>query len=404
MKRKVIAPNVVRGGVAIPIGGNKYLMKGKKHTNGGIDIGNDNKNGLEVEDDEVVQMNNKSVKVFSSVPFLNGNSPAKKVLGGEDPNKIFKQQESYKDRNNLNDDGSTNNKQSMRKFKVGGKKKLQTIENPFSQQKGFGVTANTTLDVPDVLEGTLNVNGMSGVKPTTTLQRIGQFANTAGTKIGEFVSNNPNETVDGVGLVGNVIGAVAGNRANKRMLDRLEYAPAPTARRAAKLKTNVNINPQLDTARESLANYERDIDANTASSRVALARKQRGRVATQGQITDIEGQKENMETQLVNQDRLNQQEVDNTNTSEYNSWVQGKANFNNAVLEKRSENSVGLIEGVNRGVQDLIGRGERRAASDQTIKAMLAGNPNVSPELLKAYGIKVPKTTKTKKRNNKLPD
>lgn len=105
-KNKVIIPKVVRGGVAIPIGNNYYYMKGRKHSNGGIDIGNDPKTGLEVESDEIVHMTPKEVKVFSAVPFINGNSPAQLVLGGINPNKVFEIQEKFKDKNNIKDDGT----------------------------------------------------------------------------------------------------------------------------------------------------------------------------------------------------------------------------------------------------------------------------------------------------------
>ena len=105
---KRIVPNVVRGGVALPLRGktNYYYMRGRKHSDGGIDIGKNPRTGLEVEDGEVMHLTNNSVKVFSSVPFLNGKSPAQKVMGGENPTKVFKQQEEFKDKNNMNDDGT----------------------------------------------------------------------------------------------------------------------------------------------------------------------------------------------------------------------------------------------------------------------------------------------------------
>ena len=106
MKRKVIKPNVVSGGVAIPLGDNMYLMRGRKHKNGGIDIGNDPKTGIEVEDGEIMQMTNKGAKIFSAMPLLRGSSPANEVLSGANPNDVFRRQETYKDRNGINDDGS----------------------------------------------------------------------------------------------------------------------------------------------------------------------------------------------------------------------------------------------------------------------------------------------------------
>lgn len=104
--KNALAPNVVGGGIAIPIGNNMYYMKGRKHEQGGIDIGPNNNNGLEVEGEEVVQVKPNELKVFSSVPFLRGNSPAELVLGGANPNTVFNAQERYKDINRLNDDGT----------------------------------------------------------------------------------------------------------------------------------------------------------------------------------------------------------------------------------------------------------------------------------------------------------
>lgn len=104
--KNAFAPNVVGGGIAIPIGNNMYYMKGRKHEQGGIDIGPNNNNGLEVEGEEVVQVKPNELKVFSSVPFLRGNSPAELVLGGANPNTVFNAQERYKDINRLNDDGT----------------------------------------------------------------------------------------------------------------------------------------------------------------------------------------------------------------------------------------------------------------------------------------------------------
>ena len=48
MKKYILNPKVVRGGKAIPLGNNFYYMRGRKHEQGGIDLGADDKNGLEV--------------------------------------------------------------------------------------------------------------------------------------------------------------------------------------------------------------------------------------------------------------------------------------------------------------------------------------------------------------------
>lgn len=106
-------PNIVRGGNAIPLGDNFYYIKGRKHSAGGVDIGADPKTGLEVEGEEVMKVTPKEVRVYSSVPFLQGNSPAELVMGGANPDAVFNAQEEFKDRNRINDDGT--------KYENGGK-------------------------------------------------------------------------------------------------------------------------------------------------------------------------------------------------------------------------------------------------------------------------------------------
>ena len=61
--KKVLTPNVKNGGVAIPLGNNKYYMKGRKHKDGGIGIGNNDSTGLEVEDGEVMKLTNDDIRV-----------------------------------------------------------------------------------------------------------------------------------------------------------------------------------------------------------------------------------------------------------------------------------------------------------------------------------------------------
>jgi hypothetical protein len=106
----IITPNIIRGGKAIDLGNNMYYIAGRKHSNGGVDVGKD----LEVEGGEVMQMKPNEVRVFSSVPFLRAGSPAKLVLGGANPDVVFNAQESFKNRNRIKDDGT--------KYRNGGNK------------------------------------------------------------------------------------------------------------------------------------------------------------------------------------------------------------------------------------------------------------------------------------------
>lgn len=395
--KKVLRPQVVAGGKALPLGDNFYYMAGKKHKDGGIDIGHNPNTGIEVEDEEIMHLTNKEVKVFSSVPFLNGESPAQKILKGDSPTKVFNAQQKYKQVNGIKDDGTKKQNggkvMTRKKYVVGGNKRgkdlsLLPVNNTTNNR-------NSDLNLLNISEQNMLANRNSVQSATDTPQStfnrvvsdVKNVFQKGANNVETFYKENPGSLGDTIGIGANIIGGLISNRANNKMLDKLQYGKEPVARQAAKLKTNININPQLDRMRETLADYERDVDNNTASSRVALARKQRGRVAGTLQTNELYGNKENMETQLINNDRLNQQRVSDANVSDYNNWSQGKTAFNNAVIEKRSENTIGLMETLNSGVQDLLTRGERRKATKDTLIAMSAGNPNVNPRILKEIGL-----------------
>lgn len=715
MNNKRLRPNIVRGGVAIPIPNKKnyYYMKGRKHEQGGIDIGKNPRTGLEVEDGEVMHISPTEVKVFSSVPFLNGESPAEKVMKGNNPNKVFNAQERYKDVNNINDDGTKNNRNRKNKSRYGTKKNgfekikemqslannVSTLENPIispdytpyydttevgklinhsenpdsigfdkdtrrwyaPKGKGFdkdnfgmgvdrytggnindkikkdskgreyiteederdlrfkriksanqsakrridfirkyyndegnvtetkealvtnliynrgsGKTARVYFNPEDekyvpmqraILRGTddevreeinkiykeaglanrdslvndfykrknkKRMGGLSRSKdygskskpypnvdkkdfagknrsypiPTksdaidalrlaglhgrddiktkvynkypelrkraknggvytvtsngkTSLRMIPSTGERIKFKNGgiediektvtlipeiyslglkDELSNKINQPIvnyhtpveeikydildtkgrfnpitgvdlntkrdydnrnnimkkrgynslisDGIGIASNIVGSIIGYNANKKALKKMKYNKAPVNLIPSKLKTSININPQLDTIRDQQQAYERQIDANTASSRVALGRKQLGRLNTIKLLNNIYANKENTETELINKDRLNQQAVVNQNITNYNTWKEKKNAFENAIIEKQSENTIGLINSINAGVQNAIGNFEKRLATENNIRAIAAANPNVNPIILKALGVR----------------
>lgn len=715
MSNKRLRPNIVRGGIAIPIPNKKnyYYMKGRKHEQGGIDIGKNPRTGLEVEDGEVMHISPTEVKVFSSVPFLNGESPAEKVMKGNNPNKVFNAQERYKDVNNINDDGTKNNRNRKNKSRYGTKKNgfekikemqslannVSTLENPIispdytpyydttevgklinhsenpdsigfdkvtrrwyapkgkdldEDNFGMGVDRYTGGNINDkikkdskgreyiteederdlrfkriksanqsakrridfirkyyndegdvtetkealltnliynrgssrtareyfnpedkkyvpmqkaILRGTNDevrkeinkiyreaglanrdslvndfykrrnkkrMGGLSRSKdygskskpypnvdkkdfagknrsypiPTksdaidalrlaglhgrddiktkvynkypelrkraknggvytvtsngkTSLRMIPSTGERIKFKNGgiediektvtlipeiyslglkDGLSNKINQPIvnyhtpveeikydildtkgrfnpitgvdlntkrdydnrnnimkkrgynslisDGIGIASNIVGSIIGYNANKKALKKMKYNKAPVNLIPSKLKTSININPQLDTIRDQQQAYERQIDANTASSRVALGRKQLGRLNTIKLLNNIYANKENTETELINKDRLNQQAVANQNITNYNTWKEKKNAFENAIIEKQSENTIGLINSINAGVQNAIGNFEKRLAAENNIRAIAAANPNVNPIILKALGVR----------------
>lgn len=554
MNKQVKKPNVVRGGIAIPLGRNYYYMAGRKHKNGGIDIGKNPRTGLEVEDGEVMHISDKNVKVFSSVPFLNGKSPAQKVLGGENPNIVFKQQESFKDRNGINDDGTKKNTRTKAKMgtidwdkideyadtaektlgaaNLGLSVATLAAPNPYTATGAYGtglagivtdlyqgVRSGIKGDWPSVGKNIVDIGlsliGMRALKAAKKWNDLDKAKQAAGIQreyvtrtIGRrpktrhkikvpkerdaaehnymlgygsipmstflnFVDptklNNKNNTndkkamgglsrskdygskskpypkvkskdfaekgrsypiptkadaVDALRLAGlhgrddvkskvyrkyptlrkkakwglskndtislatNAGGSLISAGINAAILSKLKSPNQPISAPAAKLKTKININPQLDKMRETIAEYERNVDNNTLSSRVALARKQNARLAGILQTNELYGEKENKETELINADKLNQQAIAAENIKAYNDWNDRVTAFENDVLDKQSENIVNSLGTINQGVQDTISRIEQRDSERQTRLAMLAAYPNVNPRILRTIGVK----------------
>lgn len=644
-------PNVVAGGIAQPLGNNFFYMNGRKHSQGGIDIGPSDKTGIEVEGGEVVETNGNELKVYSAQPIINGVSPAKLIMGGANPNKVFKAQEDFKDRNGINDDGTkakygkekyvaksdntrvtpimesprnsgikqgdfiyypetyriANNtlekvparkevnmtpleqinpefdillggagKQgfevidivdvnsdkfkgipytrdhfgkytkgySRKSRKLGGKNMIVSISGnvknglihspsstgglrdkfavggkrinrhgrtwEYDEQIGAYVpitnrTINRTSAYPinksargETIIGSdytfrngrwsknnnvntnnnkLNIDNGNrrpqyyaerrlplfedGVGITSGLVRAGwshgndkgiSINNTNIPSLSETKSNGKTPrgerskssqstqsistktpptavynrnlpkveasipttlpvstntpvkgttfsdgkgqgkfknltTADWIGLGSNVAGSLASYLASKRAINKMRGPGQPTLISANKLKTKYNINPQLDRIREDKFEAYRDIDSNTASSRVSLARKQRVRNAAGQAVNELYGNKENIETNLINQDRRNQQSVRQFNAQQYNQYIDRKTAFDNGIREAKVTNINNLFSGINAGIQDMISRYENRKALNNTIGAMRASAPNVDDRIMRDAGV-----------------
>lgn len=194
-------------------------------------------------------------------------------------------------------------------------------------------------------------------------------------------------TADWIGLGSNVAGSLASYFASKRAINKMRGPGQPTLISANKLKTKYNINPQLDRIREDKFEAYRDIDSNTASSRVSLARKQRVRNAAGQAVNELYGNKENIETNLINQDRRNQQSVRQFNAQQYNQYIDRKTAFDNGIREAKVTNINNLFSGINAGIQDMISRYENRKALNNTIGAMIASAPNVDDRIMRDAGV-----------------
>ena len=423
--------DVVRGGIAIPIPNkdNYYYMSGRKHINGGIDLGKDPKTGLEVEDGEVVKIGKNDIKVFSSVPFQNGKSPAERVLGGENADTVFKEQEAFKDKNGLNDDGT-------KKKKLGGNivglysitSNGETRLRPFPSTGSLSrIRRKALLGIFDDNDETSQNNetdmSTTNNKPlkTTTLKEIVITPKNVEDETEKRIAKNEkrNRLInsylsgyhgDAINLLSNIGGNIATTLINRRALNKMQAPLQPISQTAAKLRTNYNINPQLDNLRETAARYEEAVNNNTASSRTALARNQQNRFATALNTNSLYGTKENEETKLINADRLNQQEVANKNVEAYNAW-QDKVNaFKNAITEKKAENLVGLTQGITSGITSTIENVQQRMRDDKSILANALSHPNlpieefyhnglISKRAYDAYRKAYPLKTDTKKED-----
>lgn len=601
-------PNVVAGGIAQPLGNNFFYMNGRKHSQGGIDIGPSDKTGIEVEDGEVVETNGNELKVYSAQPIINGVSPAKLVMGGANPNKVFKAQEDFKDRNKINDDGTIkamgglsrdkdygskkkpypsvakkdfagghrsypiptkadaidalrlaglhdrsdvkakvyNKYPELRKkgsngliVSINGNVKNGLIHSPsstgglrdkfavggtrinrhgrtweYDEQIGAYVpitnrTINRTSAYPinksargetivgndytfrngrwsknSITNNNVNTNTNKynidngnrrpqyyaerrlplfedGAGITSGLVRAGwshgnnkgvSMNNTnipnlpttkskgntprgGGSKSSQLTQSVPTKTppiavynrnlpkveanipttlpvstitpakgttssdgkgqgkfknlttADWIGLGSNMAGSLASYFASRRAINKMRGPSQPTLISANKLKTKYNINPQLDRIREDKFEAYRDIDSNTASSRVSLARKQRVRNAAGQAANELYGNKENIETNLINQDRRNQQSVRQFNAQQYNQYIDRKAAFDNGIREAKVTNINNLFSGINAGIQDMISRYENRKALNNTIGAMRASAPNVDDRIMRDAGV-----------------
>lgn len=636
-------PNVVAGGIAQPLGNNFFYMNGRKHSQGGIDIGPSDKTGIEVEGGEVVETNGNELKVYSAQPILNGASPAQLVMSGANPNKIFKAQEDFKDRNGINDDGTkakygkekhvaksdnkdinielkkskriSNNelkeyieskgiypenkkynvitseglsktsrnkgnpyqhfiftgdvgKQGLEvidvkdvnsevlkdisntrnhigkytkgysrksrklggknmiisingnvknglihspsstgglrdKFAVGGKRinrhgrtweydeKIgayvpitnRTINKSAREETIIGSdytsrngrwsknnNVNTNTNKPNIDNGNrrpqyyaerrlplfedgagitsglvragwshgnnkgistnnTNIPSLSETKSSGKTPRGGRSKSSQSTQsvptktlptavysrnLPKVEASIPNTlpvstntpakgttssdgkgqgkfknltTADWIGLGSNVAGSLASYFASRRAINKMRGPGQPTLISANKLKTKYNINPQLDRIREDKFEAYRDIDSNTASSRVSLARKQRVRNAAGQAANELYGNKENIETNLINQDRHNQQSVRQFNAQQYNQYIDRKAAFDNGIREAKVTNINNLFSGINAGIQDMISRYENRKALNNTIGAMRASAPNVDDRIMRDAGV-----------------
>lgn len=277
--------------------------------------------------------------------------------------------------NNTNIPSLSETKSSGKTPRGGRSKSSQSTQSISTKTPPTAVYNRNLPKVEASIPTTLPVSTNTPVKGTTFSDGKGQ---------GKFKNLT---TADWIGLGSNVAGSLASYFASKRAINKMRGPGQPTLISANKLKTKYNINPQLDRIREDKFEAYRDIDSNTASSRVSLARKQRVRNAAGQAVNELYGNKENIETNLINQDRRNQQSVRQFNAQQYNQYIDRKTAFDNGIREAKVTNINNLFSGINAGIQDMISRYENRKALNNTIGAMRASAPNVDDRIMKDAGV-----------------
>lgn len=277
--------------------------------------------------------------------------------------------------NNTNIPSLSETKSSGKTPRGGRSKSSQSTQTVPTKTPPTAVYNRNLPKVEASIPTTLPVSTSTPAKGTTSSDGKGQ---------GRFKNIT---TADWIGLGSNVAGSLASYFASKRAINKMRGPGQPTLISANKLKTKYNINPQLDRIREDKFEAYRDIDSNTASSRVSLARKQRVRNAAGQAANELYGNKENIETNLINQDRRNQQSVRQFNAQQYNQYIDRKAAFDNGIREAKVTNINNLFSGINAGIQDMISRYENRKALNNTIGAMRASAPNVDDRIMRDAGV-----------------
>lgn len=277
--------------------------------------------------------------------------------------------------NNTNIPSLSATKSSGKTPRRGRSKSSQSTQSVPTKTPPIAVYNRNLPKIEASIPTTLPVSTSTPAKGTTSSDGKGQ---------GKFKNLT---TADWIGLGSNVAGSLASYFASRRAINKMRGPGQPTLISANKLKTKYNINPQLNRIREDKFEAYRDIDSNTASSRVSLARKQRVRNAAGQAANELYGNKENIETNLINQDRRNQQSVRQFNAQQYNQYIDRKAAFDNGIREAKVTNINNLFSGINAGIQDMISRYENRKALNNTIGAMRASAPNVDDRIMRDAGV-----------------
>lgn len=259
------------------------------------------------------------------------------------------------------------------------------------------------IDLSKVEMPSYNVSDLGSKETKAAKAKINSSPTGGGTqsKDGRWVGQYKTTNVgDWIGLGSNLAGSVASYFMTKNAINKMPEPVKPIMAQAAKLKTRYNVEPQLSEIREAEQMNRAAVRRNTQSSNTSLAQEQRLMNEARGARNTLYGQKENIETQLINQDRLNRQSVMRDNVRAYNEYLNKVTATKMAQNEMRASNINNLISGLTGSVNSILGNIESRKATNNTLRAIAAANPNVDARLIGGFDYYIDPITKKKYNKN----
>lgn len=385
-------PVITDGGDAVKVDNDTFLLRGSSHEdinesgNTGIGISVGNKE-IEAEGGEIAQIKKNQLRIFSGAPILNGISPVEAILSGANKDEVFAAQERFKRIAGLNDDGTINDSSPVKVMHYGRPKHRIGGMYNFTRRRLFNTSPFGSYDDPpigfrpgSIFDPSQSINMDEVVvtppkkvvkaqpQPVTTPP---QTIDTTGNKSGMAV-----RTGDWIGLGADILGSIATGIINSKGANSIHLPERPGFLQAAKLKTTYNVAPQEEELNRARNRAFGDIDAGTASSVAALNRRNLLNTKTTDDIDKLYAQKENIETELINKDALNQQEVAAKNLQIQSDWANKVADIQNAKDNAKTQAKVMTLQGLGRAVSNFVGQASQRYEDIQGMRYALAASEN----------------------------
>lgn len=385
-------PVITDGGDAIKVGNGTFLLRGSSHEdinesgNTGIGISVGNKE-IEAEGGEIAQIKKNQLRIFSGAPILNGISPVEAILSGANKDEVFAAQERFKRIAGLNDDGTFNNSSPVKVMHYGRPKHRVGGMYNFTRRRLFNTSPFGSYDDQPVgfrpgsifdPSQSINMDEVVVRPPKKVVQQQPQpvtippqTIDTTGNKSGMAV-----RTGDWIGLGADILGSIATGIINSKGANSIHLPERPGFLQAAKLKTTYNVAPQEEEVNRVRNRSFEDIDAGTASSVAALNRRNLLNTKATDDINKLYAQKENVETELINKDALNQQEVAAQNLKIQSDWANKVADIQNAKDNAKTQAKVMSLQGLGRAVSNFVGQASQRYEDIQGMRYALAASEN----------------------------